>query len=322
MEGTILARVYNAGAQEIYLDSGLNEKVLVPVGSTIAARFKNLEHLRSQITKLGTQIRMVDKVNWSHQMVNPAVQAVPPTQVQRKKSPTSMVIPRKWLHTEFKPDAWKGQRAFILCSGPSLEGFNYDRLDGEKVITINRSVEEYPKADIVYSNDHDHVMKMIGGHYGEASKKIFAEFKGVKLMLEPSDRHLIFPFDVVYVERGKKEFSFRFEDGMSTIPNSGIGALNLAVLLGANPIYLLGMDFKTGANGKTHCHSGYATKQDLPKKFKEDRDRIALVAGEIEKRGYTVVNLNPDSGLDTFPKGKIGDVLKVKRRIQPQPIGG
>ena len=90
--------------------------------------------------------------------------------------------------------------------------------------------------------------------------------------------------------------------------NSGFGALQLAVCLGANPIYLLGFDMTLGKGGKSHFHSGYAMGLKAPK-LQAYAENFARVAPLIKERGIEVVNLSPSSALECFPKVQAAEVL-------------
>ena len=58
---------------------------------------------------------------------------------------------RSW---EILPDgSWSGRRCFIVGGGPSLKGFDFERLRGERVIAINKAFYDVPFADIVFAMD-------------------------------------------------------------------------------------------------------------------------------------------------------------------------
>ena len=50
------------------------------------------------------------------------------------------------------PDFSAG-RTVIVAGGPSLAGFDWRRLDGERVIAINRACEVLPHADVLWWSD-------------------------------------------------------------------------------------------------------------------------------------------------------------------------
>ena len=89
--------------------------------------------------------------------------------------------------------------------------------------------------------------------------------------------------------------------------NSGYGAINLAVKLGASKIYLLGYDMQSNAKD-THWHSGYESRhnhniyQKMVKYFEN-------LPSELEKHHVEVYNANPNSTLNVFKKCSIEDAI-------------
>jgi hypothetical protein len=84
--------------------------------------------------------------------------------------------------------------------------------------------------------------------------------------------------------------------------------MNLAVTLGANPIYLLGFDMALGPDGKAHYHSGYSMPFPV-RKLAAYIDNFNYVAPILKERGVEVVNLSPVSALKCFPKYSPDEVL-------------
>ncbi len=205
--------------------------------------------------------------------------------------------------------AWKGQRCFIIGGGPSLKGFDFSKLKGELVIGINRA---YEKADctIIFSLDSRYYMWIVRGKLGAEAKKKFEDFKGYKVWLNsasfipcPEDIHL---FNCI---GGGRAFSWSLKNGLAGGCNSGYGAVNLAVCLGANPIYLLGFDMKGDGKKQAWWHDGYPAKQpdSVYKKFIE---RFNNIAPELKTKGLQIINLNPDSALRCFEFGKFEDIRR------------
>jgi hypothetical protein len=58
------------------------------------------------------------------------------------------------LHEVLDDGAWEGEPCFIIGGGPSLKGFDFNRLRGQgRVIAINRALEYAPWADVVFFMD-------------------------------------------------------------------------------------------------------------------------------------------------------------------------
>jgi len=208
---------------------------------------------------------------------------------------------KKYLNDVLPGDSWKNQECFIIGGGPSLKDFDFNQLKRGRIIAINKAFQKLPWADILFSMDSRFYLWLKKNSMGESLTSDFIKFKGLKVWLDTHN----YPFDYneIYLVPclGEKGFSFNLKDGIYGGKNSGYAALNLAVALGANPIYLMGYDMKH-EDGKTHWHNGYP----LPQKV-QDLNSYALhfenIAGLIKNKGIKVINLNRNSALQCFEFG-------------------
>jgi hypothetical protein len=199
--------------------------------------------------------------------------------------------------------SWQGRPAVLVGGGPSLEGFKWDTLRGYRTIGINLAFKSFTPT-IAFSMDTRFLRWMQDGEYGPGTwEKFLTEPKYRAWLLTytatvPAGIHVIKVFK--NYKHGIDHMSFRMDEGIGHGINSGFGALNLAIVLGANPIYLLGYDMKHRADGKTHHHGGHPRKQD-PEVLEKFKRIFVTHAPEIAKRGVRVINLNPNSALRCFP---------------------
>lgn len=194
--------------------------------------------------------------------------------------------------------AWKGKRAFVVGGGPSLRGFDFSRLRGERIIAINRAFEYLPFAEILFSMDFRFYSDI-------RMSREFQAFRGRKIWIDTKG----FPYKGVEILKSGPcdGMTAHFAQGIATGGNSGHAALNLALILGADPIYLLGFDFRHADDGRTHFHGGYGYA-DRPGKLEEYLERLEAAAPAIVASGRSVVNLSPDSALKGFPTGRFESV--------------
>lgn len=195
--------------------------------------------------------------------------------------------------------AWAGERCFILGGGPSLRGFDFAQLAGEKVIGINRAFQFWPEAQINFAMDVDFHGWVRRSHLAAA----WAEFKGLKVWLDMVG----YPFseEILTVNSlGEQGIPTSLVDGIYHGANSGYGAIQLALLLGAAPIYLLGYDMQFDA-GRAHFYDGPAAPPE--RVYKGFIPALDALAREIETG--RVINLNPGSALQGFPKAAPETVL-------------
>jgi hypothetical protein len=224
----------------------------------------------------------------------------------------------KQLWEVLPKDIWKGRRVFIVGGGTSLRGFDFSKLDGEIVITVNRSFEHFPGSVFNVCQD-----ARLWGWYegknlpgGEEAKKRFEQYKGYKVWLNVQ----AFPFPEDIYKVGVchvNDFNWKSPTLTTGIPpysNSGLNALNMAVCLGASTIYLLGFDMY-GENGRTaNFHAGYpeSNKEDIYKNFITD---FKDFAERIKGIGTKIINLNPKSAVRCFEFGSFEAIPKIKRPV-------
>ncbi len=199
--------------------------------------------------------------------------------------------------------AWAGRPAFVIGGGPSLKDFDFSRLAGELTLGLNMAFLHDPTANLVFD------LRLMESLVQDPRWKAY---KGAKLWLNseiPNERGRF--KDVVELRecldmgRGPL-WSTGLEWGIWRRTNAGASALNLAEILGADPIYLLGFDF----NQKGNWHGEY------PKGWTPDEVTLRGYIKDFEENvggiRATVVNLNPESALRSFPHGHLRDVLRPK----------
>lgn len=205
-------------------------------------------------------------------------------------------FPESDIRSVLPDNSWSGRRCFIVGGGPSLKGFDWSQLDGELTIAVNRSFE-YFDPTILFSADNRFWRYMWNGELGEQSTSLFEKFIGIKVGASTT---LMFPESVKTVNVSG-EFGRTFKDGIKIGGNSGYAALNLAVCLGANPIYLLGFDMHT-THRQEWFHDGYPDNND-PVSYRSFQKTLQKIAPKLADWGIQVINLNPDSALKCFDFG-------------------
>lgn len=107
------------------------------------------------------------------------------------------------------------------------------------------------------------------------------------------------------------------EPGLSLDPlrihqggNSGFQALNLAVLLGARRVLLLGFDLGR-RGGRRHWHGDHPGDLNNPDEtnFAWWRTAFAGAVPDLARAGVAVVNCTPGSALDCFPMAPLEAAL-------------
>ncbi len=152
---------------------------------------------------------------------------------------------------------------------------------------------------------------IIRGKYGPEAREKFMLSKAYKVWLCTYNCSLPDYCFILKVfknyQMGFKSFPRSMREGLGHGNNSGFGALNLAVCLQANPIYLIGFDMKHRMQ-RTHWHDGHPHPQTADK-VQGFIKYFQLAAKSSREYGIQVINLNPDSALPFFPKQKLSEVL-------------
>lgn len=191
------------------------------------------------------------------------------------------------------------KQCFIVGGGPSLTNFDWSLLDGKITIAINNAYKVLPNASIVYFTDND---------WWNAHKEELLAHKGVKIKGSTKATMIHHP--------KVKEYELTKASGLELTGgclahgyNSVHAAINLAVVLGFKEIYLLGVDMGW-QDGKSHWHDEH-TRVDPESAYAMMKACFDVTAQELWARRVEVINLNPDSKLECFPKRPYNEIIGV-----------
>lgn len=181
-----------------------------------------------------------------------------------------------------------GETCVCIASGPSLTKDQVDYCRGKaRIIVINRSVELAPWADVLYCCDKKMVDYLQGA----------PEFDGLKITqsCKAAKRH-----GWLWVKSEDKPGLSSDTALIHQGSNSGYQAVNLAALMGASRILLLGYDMRP------NCRSRHWHDDDGPNitvsPYQLFREKFATIA----KEGlYEIITCTPGSALTMFPVSTI-----------------
>jgi hypothetical protein len=224
------------------------------------------------------------------------------------------------LHDILPSGSWYNRPCFILGGGESLKGFDYGILDGRLTIGTNKTLVAY-EPTILYMMDVCFAQGAYDGNLDMAADPVklserWRNTRSRKVMLSPMNQYTL-PGDDVWLVRRllQKKVFLDIKEGIYGGTNSGFGAMMLAVALGANPVFLLGMDMK--AVHSTHCHAGYddrtiAEFNNKLTEFKQDFIEMTMPLDFVEKK---VINLNTDAGTDLHCFPVVDPEAFFKRKV-------
>ena len=236
------------------------------------------------------------------------------------------------------PPDWHGETAFLLAGGPSLIGFDAERLRGRgKIITINDSYRLCPWADVIYFCDKSWWYK----HRAEI-QQVFTG--GCIVTLENRQIEGMHSLR----SSGKTGLETADHSAIRTGGNSGYQAIGVAAHLGAARIVLLGYDmhcryrsFPTncpicgapsgdelgaphdglcedcgciinGDNGRTHWHGGHAgtSPGEYERRCAKWRKNYQTLVHPLEKMHVEVLNATPGSALKGWLHKPLTEILR------------
>ena len=185
---------------------------------------------------------------------------------------------------------WQGQDAYIIGGGPSLTGFNWEKLRGLNTIGCNDAYKLGTAfcnicvfGDVKWYDIHFTSLQTYEGD-------LYAAVGTTKVK---------FSDDVKVLKRYAKGLQ---ADGVGWNGNTGMVALNLAILLGAVRIYLLGFDMKrTKQNSNWHPNFLNDNPDSVYKKFL-DWSKYVKMDWDSKYPDIDIINVTDDSALDIFPK--------------------
>lgn len=204
---------------------------------------------------------------------------------------------------------WAGRTAIVAATGPSLVPSLCDRVmaAGHPIIAVNDAYKRIPTADILYACDGewwDHHQGAPGfagerwsSHCANANeadddKTAHAVAYGLHLI---AGRHIeAFSADPTFINYGD---------------NSGYQAVNLAIVLGATRVLMVGFDMRI-VKDKAHFfgdHPAGLRNVNKYQQFMEHFDRAALAL----PAGVTVINCTPKSALKCFPLMDLAEALNA-----------
>jgi hypothetical protein len=201
---------------------------------------------------------------------------------------------------------WSGT-VIVAATGPSLTHLVAEDCWGWPTIAINDAWRLMPWADICYGADYQwwHCHKGLPDFAGE--KWI------VRTDQQSNTRQWVIDQYKLRVVLGRSGDTFSVDPAFIRLgilnvgANSGFQAINLAILLGATEIVLVGFDMRKVDN-KAHFFGDHPKKLNKKQNFRNWIANIATAAASVPP-GVRIVNCTPDSALRCFAMRELREVL-------------
>jgi len=189
---------------------------------------------------------------------------------------------------------WLDEDVFIIGGGPSLKKFNISLLQNRRVIGCNDAYQIPMTPPMVHFGDR----KWYAKHESKLTR-----YKGILTTSLPDfEKHpTIYHFPRI-------EHGF-WRTALGWNGNTGASAINLALLLGASRVFLLGFDMQVDEkNGESNWHPNPLTSPTNEIHYARYLSSMERCA-EDAKNGWPDVeiwNLNPCSAMTCFSREKWG----------------
>lgn len=206
----------------------------------------------------------------------------------------------------FRQGQWEGQRCFILGGGQSVKDIDLSNLKNENIIAINMAFR-LCEPSIIYGMDARLWGWIEKGQMDAGDDIKFLNSKAVKVWSDITAAPL--PEDIIIAPSIMRPgISTNIREGVACGTNSGFGALNLALLLGAKEIYLIGYDFYG-----TRWHKGYP-QGGQETMYGYHLQCYEAAAAQIRKEfpEQRIINTNSKSKLTCFEFGNLPTMSKIK----------
>lgn len=196
----------------------------------------------------------------------------------------------------WKPETvWEGREVFIIGGGPSLKFFDWDLLHNECTIGCNSAIFLSPAVcKVAIFGDSIWLDKY------RTEAEAYTKAGGVLFTNNP--RYTKPPSWLWVMERKTVGL---YHDALGWNWNTGAAAVNLALLLGAVKVYLLGFDMKLAKNGESNWHDKQVkgVGKDPIAVYHRFQEGFRRVRHDLPLKfpGREVINIHDDNSLDMFP---------------------
>jgi hypothetical protein len=203
------------------------------------------------------------------------------------------------------PPYWDDRPVALVGGGPSLVGFDLERLRPLHVVGVKASMFDIPWADAGFGLD-TLTFKEWRERFAALSFPVFWAIPEHDLIGKQPQA----PNVVLLKRTGRFELS-RDPAVINGGGTSGYGALELALHKRANKIVLLGYDYSIPASGDFHHNERHYVEKraQSPSAWKMWTKNFDKAARELPS-GVEVINASPHSQIAGFPRTAIEDGLQ------------
>jgi len=201
----------------------------------------------------------------------------------------------------WKPDKrWTGADVFVIGGGKSLSGFDFTLLRGRNTIGCNAAFK--------LGADVCNVCFFSDLPWYHSFKEELAKFPGDVVTHCPS--LMVKGAGIPWLKNLPRQKRGLFPNVVGFGGNSGCSAVSLSLVMGAQRVFLLGMDCKADTSVDAHWHQ-WTTQGINMKVFPKFLEGWQAIATDLPRvfPGREIINLNPESSIPFFPKAEFSQYL-------------
>lgn len=211
----------------------------------------------------------------------------------------------------------EGKPLVVIGSGFSGRGVKWEYLDNIHTLGINHIIDIYHNLDYLIFQDH---------RFLRLNKYPLHEFKGIIFVANSNPASKKFNIRNIrpFVPLGlQHNVSTRIEKGLYARKSTGLCAVNLALIMGANPIYLVGLDnpkdweqsFTNYSDG-AHIHKEYKGSVNTKKALDGYLPVLKYYRNFINYK-HRIINVCENGMMDWFKQISIShfnDIIKYSKK--------
>jgi len=197
---------------------------------------------------------------------------------------------------------WNGGDCYIIGGGASLRSFDWELIRGKHTVGCNGA----------FSLGHEICQFCVFADikwWEEVGEEGLAEYGGLAVACSPRFHSNTNPWLQKVKRSHRKKLA---TDCFGWFGNTGALAINLALILGAQRLLLLGFDMKLDEKAEAKKRANWhdlryeAENPQVYSKFAKQFDPLAVSLPKVFP-GREIINVTNDSNLETFPKVSLAE---------------
>lgn len=199
---------------------------------------------------------------------------------------------------------WSDKPVAIVANGPSLKGFDYERLRGLcYILAVKGAIFDIPFADAGYGVDAPRYLEWTN-KLADVKFPVYWGASGVHKLEK-------FPH-VTFLKRSDGDPPSTRPGWITSGGTSGWSAINLALFKHPRQIVLFGFDYCGGPGDEWHCNEQhYMRKRNQNNsKWSNWSKRFEFLLPELNRQKIEVLNASPVSTIPFFKKVTIDEAVE------------